>query len=250
MRWAARLGAAVICIAGVGQASDWVTATGEGIAAARFEVPDDVYPHRIMGSLPEMRVLAVRDGMGREMWVDLRNRPPGTHVFEDIAPRVVDADGDGLNDVVVVEADPEHGAQLAIYGLRRGTLTKTAATPHIGTPFRWLAPVAVADLDGNGIIDLAYVETPHLGKRLRVWSWAPGGLTEIAALDGLTNHRIGEEFISGGLRDCGAGPEMLLADAAWREVTAVRLAQGRLTARGLGLTPDAAGFASAAACEE
>lgn len=249
MRLGAVLAAALICDAGGSAASDWVPADGPGIVAARFEAPDDVYPHRIMGRLPEMRVLAVRDAAGRELRVDLRDRPPGTHVFEDIAPRVVDADGDGRNDAVVVETDPDQGAQLAVYGLRQGTLTKTAATPPIGTPFRWLAPVAIADLDGDGRVDLAYVETPHLGKRLRVWSWAPGGLTEVAAMDGLTNHRIGEEHISGGLRDCGSGPEMVLADAGWREVMAVRLRDGRLEARGLGIAPDAAGFAAAAACE-
>lgn len=136
--------------------SDWVAAeNGTGISAARFEVSDDVYPHRIMGRLPEMRVLAIRDDYGAEQRVDLRARPPGTDVLEDMAPRVLDADGDGQTDVVVVETDPTQGAQLAVYSVRRGRLAKIVTTPHIGTPIRWLAPVAVADLDGNGTTDLA-----------------------------------------------------------------------------------------------
>ena len=72
---------------------------------------------------------------------------------------------------------------------------KAAAWPPIGTPFRWLAPAAIADLNGDGVTDIAYVETPHLGKVLRVWSWAAGGLTEIAQLRGVTSHRIGDEVI-------------------------------------------------------
>ena len=218
------------------------------IAAARYEAPDDVYPHRIMGSIREKRVLAVTLTGGREVRVDLREGPEPDHVFEDIAPRVADADGDGTPDVVVVETDPDLGAQLAVYALRRGELVKAAATPHIGQRFRWLAPVGVADLDGDGVTDIAYIDRPHLARTLRVWSWAPGGLREVAALDGVTNHRIGDETIWGGIRDCGSGPEMIVADAGFAEVLAVRLDGARLEARPLGLRATPPGFARALSC--
>ncbi len=216
-------------VGAVGAQEPWITAPGIGIAAARFEAPDDSYAHRIMGTIRERRVLAVRDAQGREQRLDLRQRLEPDHVFEDIAPRVVDADGDGQNDVVLVESSPRAGAQLAIYSLRQGELVKSAATPHIGTRFRWLAPAAVADLNGDGITDIAYVETPHLAKTLRVLSWAAGGLTEIARLSGVTNHRIGDEVIWGGLRECGGGAEIVLADAGLRSLVAVRLKGDTLT---------------------
>jgi len=241
--------ALLVLLAGAAAAGEpWVRADGAGIAAARFEDRADIYPHRIMGGIREALVLAVRDAAGRDYRVDLRAAPDGPRVFEDIAPRVVDADNDGRNDVVVVETHTQRGAQLAIYGLRRGTLVKTAATPEIGRRFRWLAPVAVADLDGDGSTDIAYVETPHLGKRLRVWSWAAGGLREVARLDGVTNHRIGEERIRGGMRDCGAGPEMVLADAEWRGLVGVRMTDAGLRPSDLELPADAAGFAAAMGC--
>ncbi|EDM71789.1 Integrins alpha chain [Roseobacter sp. AzwK-3b] len=248
-RAGAWIACAAACLAGALHAEEpWVTSEGQGINAARFEVPDDSYPHRIMGAIPERRVLAVRDAQGREIRFDLREGPEPDHVFEDIAPRVVDADGDGRLDVVLVEADPRLGAQLAVYSLRQGRLVKAAATPHIGTRFRWLAPAAIADLNGDGVIDIAYVETPHLGKTLRVWSWAPGGLTEIARLSGVTNHRIGDEVIWGGLRDCGQGPEIVVADAGFRRVLSVAFEGRQLVARSLGTRADAAGFDRAMAC--
>ena len=90
-----------------------------------------------------------------------------------------------------------------------GDLRLVAATPNIGQRNRWLAPVAAADLDGDGATEIAYVDRPHLARRLRIWRFEGGSLTEIAALPGLTNHRIGEAFITGGLR-VGVGEGLTL----------------------------------------
>lgn len=243
------LGLSLLAAGCVAEAPEVTRASGPGVQSARYEADADVYPHRIMGSIREKQVLVVTDASGNELRVDLRTQAPGTHVFEDMAPRVVDATGNGRNDVVVIESDPQAGASLAIYSLHQGDLVKIAATPAIGQRFRWLAPVGVGDLDGNGTVDLAYVETPHLGKRLRVWSWAPGGLTEIAQLDGVTNHRIGEETIAGGLRDCGNGPEMIVASADWSQVVAVTLSNGTLSQTVLGPHKDRSSFQTALACK-
>jgi hypothetical protein len=240
-----RLAAAALLLAAGCAAADG--ASGR-IVDARYEVPDDVYPHRIMGSIREMRVLAVTLSDGRTLRLDLREGPAPDHVFEDIAPRVADADGDGAPDVIVVETDPAAGAQLAVYALRGGTLEKAAATPHIGQRFRWLAPVGVADLTGDGRPDIAYVDRPHLARVLRVWTWGPGGLSEIAALDGVTNHRIGDEVIWGGIRDCGGGPEMILADSRFAGIVAVRFDGPGLSQRPTGLPATPRGFDRALSC--
>jgi hypothetical protein len=234
--------AALLLVAGCAAADEAV------IVSATYEAPDDVYPHRIIGSLREMRVLAVTTEDGRTQRFDLREGPDPTHVFEDIAPRVSDADGDGAPEVVVVETDPARGAQLAVYALRDGVLVKAAATPHIGEPFRWLAPVGVGDLNGDGRPEIAYVDRPHLARTLRIWTWGARGLTEIAALPGLTNHRIGDEVIWGGLRNCGTGVEMILADADFAEVMSARLEDDLIVARPLGLPATTAGFSRAFSC--
>jgi hypothetical protein len=192
------------------------------IVSARYDGPTTRYPHGVLGDDIEYDTLVVRLSDGREMSA----RWARDIVFEDLAPRVVDVDGDGAPEVVVVESHEAQGARLAVWALVDGSLAAKAATPFIGTRFRWLAPAAVADLDGDGLVELAYVDRPHLAKVLRVWRYealntGQVGLTEVATLDDVTNHRIGWDYIAGGLRDCGQGPEMVLADAGWASIVAV-----------------------------
>ncbi len=205
------------------------------IVSARYDGPTTRYPHGVLGDDIEYDTLVVRLSDGREMSA----RWARDIVFEDLAPRVVDVDGDGAPEVVVVESHEAQGARLAVWGLVDGSLAAKAATPFIGTRFRWLAPAAVADLDGDGLVELAYVDRPHLAKVLRVWRYealntGQVGLTEVATLDGVTNHRIGWDYIAGGLRDCGQGPEMVLADAGWASIVAVTFDGASLSRRRLG----------------
>ncbi|MEL6960440.1 MAG: VCBS repeat-containing protein, partial [Pseudomonadota bacterium] len=121
---------------------------------------------------------------------------PDDHVFEDVAPRLWDVTGDGKPEVVVIETDMALGGSLAVYD-QSG---KIAETDHIGRTNRWLAPVGAADFDGDGRIEVAFVDRPHLAKTLRIFEFSDGVLALEAEIVGLTNHRIGEDFITGGLR--------------------------------------------------
>ena len=110
-----------------------------------------------------------------------------------------------------------------------GTPEYIAGTGHIGTRFRWLAPVGAADLDGDGYIEIAFVDRPHLAKTLRIWRYSDTDFGPVATLGGVSNHRIGEDYITGGVRDCGAGPEVIVVDGAWRDIVAVRLTADEIT---------------------
>lgn len=209
-------------------------ASAQKITSARYDGPTDRYAHAVLGDGIEYSGLNVTlsDGTShRVVWGD-------EMVFEDIAPRLADLDGDGAPEVIAVESHRDLGARIAIWGLVDGKLAPIAATPPIGTRFRWLAPIGAADLDGDGRIEIAYIDRPHLAKTLRIWRFERVGrdmarLTEVANLPGLTNHEIGWDHIPGGIRACGATPEIITADADWQNVMATRLQGGRLRPRAI-----------------
>ncbi len=194
-------------------------AASAGIVAADFGGETDRYRHGVFGEQTEYGTLELTldDGTHRRLTL------PQNRVFEDVAPRLADLDGDGLPEVVVVETDVARGASLAVFD-ENG---RVAATPFIGQTHRWLAPAGIADFDGDGQNDVAYVETPHLGKTLRFWTLRDGRLVEIAHVQGVTNHAFGDAAISGGVRTCDGSPELVMADGSWQQVVAIRLQDGK-----------------------
>ena len=209
------------------------------VTAARYAEPTDRYTHGVLGDAIEFGALVmIVDGE------EVLLRLPETHVFEDVAPRLIDIDQDGVHEVMVIETKMTEGARLSIYD---GAGELVAATPHIGRTNRWLAPVGAADLDGDGHVEVAFVDRPHLAKTLRVWRYVDGDFTEVATLGGVTNHRIGEVDIAGGIRDCGNGSEMIVASANWARLVAVQLS-GDLVATDIGSHRGRDSFAVAMGC--
>ncbi|MBZ0127563.1 MAG: VCBS repeat-containing protein [Rhodobacteraceae bacterium] len=243
MRLAA-LGLAALLLAGP------VSATPPNvILKAAYAEPTTRYDHGVLGDAVEWGALVLTvdtcDGCAERQVRRFTIRLPENRVFEDIAPRIIH-DEFAMTYAMVVESDLALGARLAIYtaaGL-------SAATPFIGQRNRWLAPVGAGDLDGDGIPEIAYVEKPHLSRELKVWRFSEAGLEHVASLGGLSNHRIGEDYISGGIRDCGDGPEMVTADAGWQNVMATRLVAGRLVTRAIGAFIGKGSFAAAMGCVE
>lgn len=215
------------------------------IVAARYVGPTDHYPHRVLGPLVEHEALEVTLSDGSRQIATLDRAT----VFEDIAPRLVDLDRDGRPELVVVESDQSRGARLAVWGLGPEGLARRAATPFIGTRFRWLAVAGAADLDGDGTVEIAYVDRPHLAKVLRVWRFDGGTLAQVAAAEGHTNHRIGDSDIAGGIRDCGGAPEIVTASADWSQVLGTRLVEGALVTRVIGPHAGRRSFAGALRCD-
>ena len=216
-----RLALSLVLMAGMAQAEVQMTDT---VLEARLVLPTTRYEHGVLGDTTEWGgldllvdpcALTCQDGPPNRT---LRVTLPENRVFEDIAARIADVDGEPGSEVIVVETDLARGASLAIYGPEG----KIAATPFIGQPNRWLAPAGIADFDGDGRVEIAYVDRPHLLKELVFVRLEGDRLIEALRLPGLTNHRIGDDFISGGVRDCGQGPELILASADWSRVMRVR----------------------------
>lgn len=212
-----------LCLTTAAHAAD-----GDGVVwgcdDAGYSQPTTEYPHGVLGDEIEYKALTLMVETTLGVFPAEMVLPDGK-VFEDLAPRCGDLTGDGEDEVVAIVSDAEQGAQLAVYSKKRGPID---TTPPIGQRFRWLAPVGIADLNGDGRNDIAYVETPHIGGMLRVWTLQDGKLVEIASAPGYSNHRIGQDFITGGVRDCGQGPELLVPNFDWSALLSVRMQQGVL----------------------
>ena len=238
-----------LCLAGLfsanAPAAGKTATTSSGDWQAWFAEPTVRYGHNVLGDTPEWGQLCLR-GAGSEACVTL----PEHRVFEDIAPRLADVDRDGRLDAVVVESDFRLGAALAVYRLEADGSLQRIATPPIGTSYRWLAPIGIADLDANGDIEIAYIDRPHLARTLRVWRYVDGRLLEVASKPGYSNHRIGDAFIVGGLRICaGESTLMITADAFWSQIVATRFDGENLVSRDLGPLDSDADFERALQCD-
>ncbi|MCI4665990.1 MAG: hypothetical protein MRY74_14845 [Neomegalonema sp.] len=161
-------------------------ATGD-IRAAWYAEPTRRYRHGVIGDDIEAGALMVRTATGAELRVSL----PQSEVFEDVTPRLADLDGDGQVEVITIRSSSRRGAAVTIYGLRRGALLQKATTPFIGRSYRWLNIAAIADFVGRGGKQIAYVQTPHIGGTLKLWSYTGGVLSQLDTLAGFSNHAIG-----------------------------------------------------------
>ncbi|SEW22122.1 hypothetical protein SAMN04488515_1679 [Cognatiyoonia koreensis] len=218
--------------------------------------PSDAYQHGVLGDAIEGTRIRLRSSRTWNTCGVFFAWAGEDHVYEDTAPRLADMDGDGVAEVIAVRSSVSKGAQLIVYAepndpMENGfpdMMSVVAATPYIGTANRWLAPIGAADLDGDGTIEIAYVDRPHLAKTLRIVSIQGDQLLEEAALPGVTNHRIGERDIAGGVRDCGQGPEMIVASADWSQLLAVTY-DGSFQTRQIGTDTSRSAFVAAIACQ-
>ena len=218
-------------------------------ANAQFSAPTNRYPHNVLGNIPGFGALDVTLADGTV----LRRVLPEHRVFEDVAPRLWDVDDDGISEIVVVESDARLGARLTAWNAVRGmdgtlTLDLRAAGDFIGTRFRWLAPVGMADFTRDGQPDIVYVAMPHLAKQLVLVELRGNRFDPVARLDGVSNHRIGQEFITGRVFLCPSGPVAQVPSGDWGTVLHITFAGNRLAARKAGRLQDLEQFTKTPDC--
>lgn len=163
----------------------------KNIAEVWLADPTTRYRHFVLGSQYEAASLVVRLRDGRTLKLAL----PDNSVFEDRVPRLADLNGDGDDEIVLVRSYVRRGAALAVLSIVGDRLAIIAETPPTGSPNTWLNPAGIADFDGDGRLDIAYVQMPHVLGRLRVWTLRPEGLVEIASISDTSNHVAGSPHL-------------------------------------------------------
>jgi hypothetical protein len=149
------------------------------------------YRHFVLGAPYEAASIVAHLKDGRTVKLTL----PGDSVFEDRQPRLADLDGDGRDEIVLVRSYLERGAALAVVALVDDRLKIVAETSPTGARHTWINPAGIADFDGDGRLDVAYVQMPHVLGRLRIWTLHAGKLIEIASTPNTANHVAGSRQI-------------------------------------------------------
>ena len=153
------------------------------------------YPHTALGAATHagsLHVLTKESAPGAQGRLqEISYELPLNRVFEDRVPRLADMDGDGREEVIVIESDAIKGSALVVFGVKAGKLVEIARSASTGSTFRWLNPVGVADFDGDGKLDIASVITPHIGGLLTLYHFKPPALASYAQAMDVSNHRMG-----------------------------------------------------------
>lgn len=199
-----------------------------GIAAAWYTAPTGRYGHAILGDAIEAGAVTARLADGALMTLVL----PDDQVFEDRTPRLADLDGDGRDELVTIRSSIRLGGSVAVYGVRDGALVEIAATAFIGRTNRWLNIAGIADFLGAGALQIAFVETPHIGGTLKLAGFDGRSLNILAQAGDFSNHEIfSREQRLAAIADLdGDGRlDLALPDARRSALRLVRFAPGRIS---------------------
>ena len=161
-----------------------ISASAEKIMSTRYDNPVDRYGHFALGRPYEYSSVVATTDAGHKYIYSL----PDNEVFEDLSPRIVKLAPGEPEEILAIVSERDTGSRLIMLLLKGDHLEISAQSPAIGTPMRWLNPVGVADLDGDGRAEIAAVITPHIGGTLKVYRRKGRKLVEVAALDGFSNH--------------------------------------------------------------
>jgi len=193
---------------------------------AWLDQPTTRYGHGVLGDAIEAGGLTVGYPDGTRKSLTL----PKNRVFEDRAPRFVDINSDGRDEILTVTAYLDQGAALTLVDPSSpdGAAPRVIAeAAPIGTPNRWLNPVGAGDIDGDGRIEMLAVITPHIGGALTAYEQDGSTLVVDHELHGFSNHAIGSRELGlSGLADLDSPAdgidEAIVPDAARRAMTVVR----------------------------
>ncbi len=153
---------------------------------AQYTDPTERYNHRVMGDGVEGGgLVVVADRVFYELTL------AENYVFEDIRPRLYDVDQDGELEIITIRTEITQGAGIVVYKIIDNQLEEYAYVPEIGLSSRWLNIVTINDLDQDGVVELVWIQTPHIGGILKVAKIAAGELNVSYETSQYSNHGYG-----------------------------------------------------------
>lgn len=163
-----------------------VTVNQDSTVYAQYAKPTDRYRHGVLGDRIEAgQLVVVVDSVFYEHTL------AEVYVYEDLRPRLYDVDGDKQLEFICIRSHASKGAGIVIYKLVDKKLIEYATVAEIGTANRWLNLVAINDLDDDGTVELAWIQTPHIGGILKVAKIEAGELSVLVQKSQYSNHASG-----------------------------------------------------------
>jgi len=203
--------------------------SAQSIHTAAYRNPIERYGHFALGRPHEYAALVVQTDTGQSHTWELAE----DEVFEDLTPRQHRFSAGGPVELLTVVSNRSVGSRLVVFGFTNGRLSMLSESKPVGVPMRWLNPFGVADLDGDGALEVAAVVTPHIGGRLTVYRKQGKDLVAFAELPGFSNHRYGSpELAMSAVVDWGGTMRLLVPDTARTALRMIALRGGVLTEQG------------------
>jgi len=170
----------------IGLSENLVAFSDDKTISARYVDPTGRYNHGILGDTIEAGGLLVIKN-NQVFYYKLAE----TDVFEDLRPRMKDVDNDGEPEFITIQTRINLGASVCIYKIVSGNLRPLCQSSYIGMTHRWLNIAAIDDLDNDGKMEVAWVQTPHIGGILKIARIDGDSLRIANEKQGVSNHQIG-----------------------------------------------------------
>lgn len=198
----------------------------ESIQAAAYGNPTERYGHFALGRPHEYAALVVQTDTGQSHTWTLAE----DEVFEDLTPRLVRFSIGGPVEVLTIVSSRSAGSRLVVFGFANNRFSLLSQSQPIGTPMRWLNPVGVDDLDGDGVFEVAAVVTPHIGGILTLYQKQGKDLVALAKLPGFSNHRNGSsELAMSAALNWGGAMRLVVPDIERKTLRMIAWRGGSLT---------------------